>query len=117
MLSYFTVFPRVPFRTDTVVFIRFGVNARRSIDTGVVRATVVQIFIAHTAAPVFLTSALPRRRARPVYASRVRNTVVTELALPTEVAHAFSRHQTATVNEITALLADRRTALVSHPAI
>lgn len=80
-------------------------------------ATVVQIFIAQKTAPVFLASALPRNDAGPMYAARVRHALVAELALPSEVALAFSRHRTASVNEITALLADRRPALLSHPAL
>lgn len=82
-----------------------------------VRAAVVQIFIAKEAAPVLLTSALPGHNTGPVQAAWVRQTLVTELALPTVVALAFSRHRTASVNQITALLADCCPAVLSHPAV
>lgn len=117
MFGNFTVLARVPFRTGTVIFIRFRVHAGPAIDAGMVCAAVVQIFIAQEAAPVLLTSALPGHNTGPVQAAGVRQTLVTELALPAVVALAFSRQHTASVNQITALLADRRPAVHSHPAI
>lgn len=43
-------------------------------------------FIAHKTAPVFLAGALPRNDACPVYAAGVWDTLVAELALPSDVA-------------------------------
>lgn len=45
MLCYFTVLARVAFRTGTVIFVWLGVDAGTSVHTGVMGATVVQIFI------------------------------------------------------------------------
>lgn len=117
MFSYLTVLARVSFRTSTIIFIRLRVHAGSTIDTRMMRAAVVQIFIAQEAAPVLLTSALPGHNTGPMQTTRIRKTLVTELPLPAVVALAFSRHRTASMNQITALLADRCPTVLSHPAV
>lgn len=58
---------------------------------------VIQIFITQQATPVPFTVALPGEVTGPMNASRIKNTFITELALPAVVTLAFAWDRAATL--------------------
>lgn len=83
-------FARVALWTSAEEFIWLCVHTGSSVHTRLVATAVVQIFIAEEASPVPLTIALPGIAAGPMNTTRIKHTIVTELALPAIPTHAFS---------------------------
>lgn len=116
MFSNLTVLARITIRTDTLVFVRFCVHAGPSINAGVMCTTVVKIFVAQQATPVLLTGTLPGLDTGSMDTARVRETIVTELALPPILALAFARLSTGSMQQVAALFANSLHTVFPHPA-
>jgi len=65
-----------------------GVKASATMPAWFVIGAVIQILVAKQASPSFITEAVPRLLARPVEATRVPLTFVTQAAFPSTVAPA-----------------------------
>lgn len=116
MFSYFTVLPRVPFRTGTLVFVRARVAAGSSVQAGLICSTGVQIFVAELTTPIRFTQTLPWFSASAMDTSRVRNALVAVLSLPSILASAFSGSLTSAMLWATALTTYCFVTFRSHPA-
>lgn len=112
-----TVASSETFLAFTLILVWFRVGAGSSILTGLVGATVVQIFVAQQSSPVDIADALPRLGAAAVHTAGKRHTLVTQSTLPAIMTLAFSRHSTGAVGLMTALPAHRFFALWSRPAV
>lgn len=97
VLGYVAVLAGVSLRTGAVVLVWLGVHAGSSVDTRLVAAAVIQIFIAQQATPVPLAVALPGGVAGPVDASRIEHTLITELAPPAVATPALPWDRAAAV--------------------
>lgn len=117
MLSPFAVLAQVAIWAGAEVLVRLGVDTGASIDTGVVAATVVQVFVTEQATPVGLTVTVPGLHTAAMHAARVGDTFITELALPAIAAPALPRHSASPVEQITSLFTHGIFALLAHPAI
>lgn len=107
----------VALRTGAVVLVWSCVTAGSSIQTGLPRATGVQVFITELSSPVSVTQALPGLHTGPVHTARVRNTLITELPLPAVQTLAVSRHLTGPMLSTAALPTHRSVALWTGPAL
>lgn len=94
MLHDVTVASFETFLALTVVLIWLCVSAGPSVLTGLVGATVVQIFVTQQSSPVDVTHTLPGLGAASVHTARERHTLVTQRALPAVMTLAFSRCST-----------------------
>lgn len=99
-----------------MVFVRASVAAGTTIQTGWVGSTVVQIFVTELTTPVGFTEALPWFNASAMDTSRVRNALITVLALPSILTPALSWNCTRTMLGATSLTTNSFVALWSHPA-
>lgn len=97
MLGDLAVFARVALRAGAEVLVRLCIQTRASVHTGLVRATVIQIFITQKSPPVLLTGARPGLHAGPVHTPGVRQALVTKRTLPAIFTHTFSRSVTASM--------------------
>ena len=92
MLSPLAVLAQVAIWAGAEVLVRLSIDAGTPVDTGVVAATVVQVFVTEQATPVGLTVTVPGLHTAAMHAARVGDTLVTELALPAVAAPALPRH-------------------------
>lgn len=116
MFSPLTVASRVALSAGALVFVRPCVDARPSIQTGLVSATVVQIFITKVAAPVGVTEALPGLHTGAMNAAGVRDALVTVLALPAIQTLAATRFFTGPMLSAAALSTDSCCTIAPGPA-
>lgn len=116
MLGDLTGLARISFGTCALVFIGFSVHASPSIDAGVMRPAVIQVFVTQQTSPVGFAVTLPRLHTRPVDTAWVWDTLVTELSLPSIQARAFPRNNAFSMDRMTALLTYSFLALIAHPA-
>lgn len=117
MLHDVTVASSETFLALTVVLVWLCVGACPTVLTGLVGATVVQIFVAEQSSPVDVAHTLPRLSAASVHTAGERHTLITQRALPAIMAFAFSRCSTGAVGLMTPLPAHRFFALWPRPAI
>lgn len=117
MLGPLAVLAQVAVWAGAEVLVRLSVDTSTPIDTGVVTATVVQVFVTEQATPVGLTVTVPGLHTAAMHAARVGDTLVTELALPAIAAPALPRHGASPVEQITSLFTHGFFALLAHPAI
>lgn len=82
VLRSLTVGSRIAFSTGALILVRSCVDTRPSIQTWLVSATEIQIFVAKMSTPVGVTQALPGLHTGAMYTARVGDTLVTVLALP-----------------------------------
>lgn len=117
MLSPLAVLAQVAIWAGAEVLVRLSIDAGTPVDTGVVAATVVQVFVTEQATPVGLTVTVPGLHTAAMHAARVGDTLVTELALPAVAAPALPRHSASPVEQITSLFTHGFFAFFAHPAI
>lgn len=110
MLCFLAVDTRVAVRTGTVVLVRSSVAAGPHVLTGLERTTCVQVFVAELAAKVCVTEALPWFHAGSVHTARVRDALITVLALPAVQTLAISGQFTGTMFSAAALPANSSAA-------
>lgn len=117
MLHIFTVASFKALQALTLVLVGLGVGACPSVLTGLMGATVVQIFITEQSSPVDVAHALPGLSAAPIHAPRKREALVTERAHPAVVTLAFAGFVTETVDLVTPLFTHSFFALRPSPAL
>lgn len=117
MFHNVTVASPETFLALTLVLVWLCVGAGPSVLTGLVGATVVQIFVTQQSSPVDIANTLPGLGAAAIHTARERHTLVTQGALPTIMTLAFSRFIAGAVDLMTPLLAHRFFALWSRPAL
>lgn len=91
MFHNVTVASPETFLALALILVWLCVDARPSILTGLMGATVVQIFVTQQSSPVNVAHTLPGLSAAAVHTPRKRHTLVTQRPLPTIVTLALSR--------------------------
>lgn len=91
MFRLFAGDSEIAFRAGTLVFVRSCIATGSAIQTRLMSSTIVKVFVTKLTAPVGFTETLPWFNASAMDTSRMRNTLITILPLPTIEAPALSR--------------------------